>query len=47
MHNYFARGNLRTKFFFWSAAVLVMFGRVVSMLFFQHLNRAVLAESLQ
>ena len=47
MHNYFARGTLRTKFFLWSAAVLVIFGLVVSMLYFQHLKRAVMAESLQ
>lgn len=47
MRNYFARGNLRTKFFLWSAAVLVIFGLVVSALYYRHLKGAVMAESLQ
>lgn len=47
MRSYFARGNLRTKFFLWSAAVLVIFGLVVSALYYRHLKGAVMAESLQ
>jgi len=47
MRDYFARGNLRTKFFLWSAAVLVVFGLVVSALYYRHLKGAVMAESLQ
>ena len=33
MHNYFVRGNLRTKFFLWSTAVLIIFGLLVAMLY--------------
>jgi Protein of unknown function (DUF3365)/Protein kinase domain len=47
MHNYFARGNLRTKFFLWSTAVLIGFGLLVAVLNYRHLKRAVMAESLQ
>ena len=47
MHNYFVRGNLRTKFFLWSTAFLIIFGLVVSILYYQHLKRDVMAESLQ
>jgi hypothetical protein len=47
MHNYFVRGNLRTKFFLWSTAVLIVFGLLVAMLYYRHLKRTVMAESLQ
>jgi len=47
MRNILARGNLRTKFFVWSAAVLILAGLIVSVLYYRHLKGVVMADSLQ
>ena len=47
MYKVLAQGNLRTKFFIWSAAVLVLVGLVVAVLYYRHLRGAIMADSLQ